>query len=358
MVARRSFRLRKPHASARPGSARDSVDDSAVVDCAVYEQGRRLPGPVDLDKVLSRIGRGKDRFVWIGLYQPTAEQFERIADAFRLHPLAVEDAVHAHQRPKLERYGDTLFLVLKSIVYLDHDRLTASSEIVDTGEIMVFAGPGFAIVVRHGSAPALGGVRARLEAVPDQLAHGPTTVLYAVADHVVDRYLEVADAFETDIEQLETEVFSPQRTDDAERIYQLKRELLEFKRAVLPLGTPLQKLSDGSLPEIPTEVRTYLRDVADHHTQARERIAAFDELVTSILGASMAKISMQQNSDMRRISAGAALIAVPTMVVGIYGMNFDHMPELHWRYGYPAVLLVMVTLVAIIYRALRRNKWL
>jgi magnesium transporter len=358
MVTRRGAGGGKADGPAGPGAARRPVPKSAVVDCAVYERGNRLPGPVDLDHVLENVGRGKGRFVWIGLYEPDAEQFERIADAFHLHPLAVEDAVHAHQRPKLERYGDTLFLVLKTIVYVAHDRLTASSEIVDTGEIMVFAGPSFAIVVRHGSAPALGGVRARLEAMPDKLAHGPTTVLYAVADHVVDGYLEVADALETDIEQLETEVFSPQRTDDAERIYQLKRELLEFKRAVLPLSTPLLKLSDGSLPEIPPEARTYLRDVADHHTQARERIAACDELVSSILGASMAKISMQQNSDMRRISAGAALIAVPTMIAGIYGMNFDSMPELHWRYSYPAVLLIMLALAAVIYRALRRNKWL
>ncbi|MFC1418074.1 magnesium and cobalt transport protein CorA [Streptacidiphilus cavernicola] len=331
---------------------------SAVVDCAVYDRGRRLPGQVNLNRVLDQVGSRKQRFAWIGLYEPSAEQFARIAAAFRLHPLAVEDAVHAHQRPKLERYGDTLFLVLKSITYLDHDDLTASSEIVDTGEIMVFAGPGFAIVVRHGSAPALGAMRARLEAEPDHLAHGPLAVLHAIADLVVDRYLEAADSFELDIEKLETEVFSRRRTDDAERIYQLKRELLEFKRAVQPLSTPLQRLCDGSLPEVGDEVRAYLRDVADHHLQAKERIAAFDELVTGILDASMAKISMQQNSDMRKISAGAALIAVPTMVVGIYGMNFDHMPELHWRYGYPACLLVMLVLVAVIYRALRRNKWL
>ncbi|MEV4616875.1 magnesium and cobalt transport protein CorA [Kitasatospora sp. NPDC049258] len=334
------------------------VGSQAVVDCALYEDGRRRPGAVDLSHALDLIADRSGRFVWIGLYEPTAEQFAEIAAAFELHPLAVEDAVRAHQRPKLERYGDTLFLVLKTIVYVAHDKVTATSEIVDTGEVMVFAGPGFAIVVRHGSAPALGGVRRELEAAPELLALGPTAVLHAVADHVVDRYLEVADAFERDVEELETAVFSPERTDDIGRIYQLKRELLEFKRAVVPLGPPLRRLADGSLPEVPAGIGAYLRDVADHHLQAKERIASFDELVSGILDASVARLSLQQNTDMRKISAGAALVAVPTMVVGIYGMNFDHMPELHWTFGYPAALLLIVVVCGYVLRAFRRNDWL
>ncbi|GAA0698913.1 magnesium/cobalt transporter CorA [Kitasatospora atroaurantiaca] len=330
----------------------------AVVDCALYEDGHRLPGKVDLSNVLQRIGEREGRFVWIGLYQPTAEQFAEIAAAFELHPLAVEDAVRAHQRPKLERYGGTLFLVLKAITYVEHDKVTATSEIVDTGEIMVFAGPGFAIVVRHGSAPALTGVRREMEAAPELLALGPAAVLHAVADHVVDQYLEVADAFEQDVEELETEVFSPQRTDDAGRIYQLKRELLEFKRAVVPLGVPLQRLADGSVAQIPEAAAAYLRDVADHHLQAKERILALDELVSGILDASVARLSVQQNTDMRRISAWAALAAVPTMAAGVYGMNLDHMPELRWAFGYPAVLLVIVVVCVFVFRAFRRNDWL
>ncbi|MFF1907141.1 magnesium and cobalt transport protein CorA [Kitasatospora sp. NPDC058218] len=330
----------------------------AVVDCALYENGQRLPGEVEPSEALRRIDEAPGRFVWIGLYQPTAEQFAEIAAAFDLHPLATEDAVRAHQRPKLERYGDTLFLVLKTITYVDHDRVTATSEIVDTGEIMVFAGPGFAIVVRHGSARSLTGVRRDLEAAPELLALGPAAVLHAVADSVVDQYLEVADAFERDVEELESAVFSSERTDDAGRIYQLKRELLEFKRAVVPLGAPLQRLCDGSLPQVPTGITAYLRDVADHHAQARERIAAFDELVGGILSASIGRLSLQQNTDMRRISAWAALAAVPTMAAGVYGMNFDHMPELHWTYGYPAVVLVVATVCVFIFRAFRRNDWL
>ncbi|MER5864961.1 magnesium and cobalt transport protein CorA [Kitasatospora sp. NPDC002040] len=329
-----------------------------VVDCALYEDGHRLPGPVEPDKVLRQVDDAPGRFVWIGLHEPTVDQFADIAASFALHPLAAEDAVCAHQRPKLERYGDTLFLVLKTIVYVEHDEVTATSEIVDTGEIMVFAGPGFAIVVRHGSAPPLAEVRKALEQSPDLLALGPTAVLHAVADHVVDRYLEVAEAFGRDVDDLETVVFSPERTDDAGRIYQLKRELMEFKRAVVPLGLPLQSLSEKALPEVPAKIAAYLRDVADHHTQATERILAFDELVTSMLGASMARMSLQQNTDMRRISAGAALVAVPTMVVGIYGMNFDHMPELTWTYGYPAVLLGIAVVCTFVFRAFRRNKWL
>ncbi|MEU9132179.1 magnesium and cobalt transport protein CorA [Kitasatospora sp. NPDC048540] len=334
------------------------MDSRTVVDCALYEDGRRMPGEVDLAAVAGQLAERPDRFVWIGLYEPTAEQFAEMAGAFALHPLAVEDAVRAHQRPKLERYGDTLFLVLKTIVYVDHDRVTATAEIVDTGEIMVFAGPGFAIVVRHGSAPGLAGVRRELQSAPELLALGPVAVLHAVADHVVDRYLEVADAFERDVEELETAVFSPERTDDAGRIYQLKRELMEFKRAVVPLGGPLKRLTDGSLPGLPAGLTAYLRDVADHHAQAKERIAAFDELVSSVLDASVARLSLQQNTDMRKISAGAALVAVPTMVVGIYGMNFDHMPELRWTYGYPAVLALIVTVCVVAFRAFRRNDWL
>ncbi|MEU9044655.1 MULTISPECIES: magnesium and cobalt transport protein CorA [unclassified Kitasatospora] len=328
------------------------------MDCGLYEFGRRLPETVELSKVLERIGEGLGRFVWIGLYEPTAEQFAEISAAFDLHPLAVEDAVRAHQRPKLERYGDTLFLVLKTITYVEHDKVTATSEIVDTGEIMVFAGPGFAIVVRHGSAKSLTGVRKGLEAAPDLLALGPAAVLHAVADHVVDQYLDVADKFERDVEELESAVFSHERTDDAGRIYQLKRELLEFKRAVVPLGAPLQRLADGTIALVPAAIAAYLRNAADHHTQAKERILAFDELISSILDASMARLSMQQNTDMRRISAWAALAAVPTLVAGVYGMNFDNMPELRWTYGYPAMLLFTSVVCGLIFRAFRRNDWL
>ncbi|WP_329447616.1 magnesium and cobalt transport protein CorA [Streptomyces sp. NBC_01426] len=330
---------------------------SAVVDCALYEDGQRIPGQVNLGKVLDRIDPEAGRFAWIGLYEPTEEQLQEVAEAFGLHPLAVEDAVHAHQRPKLERYEDMLFLVLKTIVYVDHDKITATSEIVDTGEIMVFAGPGYAITVRHGSAPPLEGVRQQLQDDPRQLGCGPAAVLHAVADMVVDRYVEVADSFADDVDTLESEVFSPDRPVDAGRIYQLKRELLEFKRAVMPLAPALRRLSEET-PQIPREVATYFRDVADHHQRVSEQILSFDELITGMLSAGIAQLGVQQNADMRRISAWAALIAVPTMIVGVYGMNFEHMPELTSPYGYPAVWAVIIVACSVVYRALRRNKWL
>ncbi|MEW1616638.1 MULTISPECIES: magnesium and cobalt transport protein CorA [unclassified Streptomyces] len=331
---------------------------SATVDCALYEDGHRIPGQVSLGKIMQRIDAEAGRFAWIGLYEPSAEQLHEVAEAFGLHPLAVEDAVNAHQRPKLERYGDMLFLVLKTIVYVDHEKVTATSEIVDTGEIMVFAGPGYAITVRHGSAPPLDDLRRQLQEDPQQLGGGPAAILHAVADMVVDRYVDVADAFAGDVDTLEAEVFSPDTPVDAGRIYQLKRELLEFKRAVMPFTSALQRLSEGTVPGIPPKVATYFRDVADHHQRVSEQILSFDELVSGMLTASIAQLGVQQNADMRRISAWAALIAVPTLIVGVYGMNFDHMPELKSPYGYPAVWLLIITVCTVIYRTLRRNKWL
>ncbi|MFE2872489.1 magnesium/cobalt transporter CorA [Embleya sp. NPDC059259] len=336
------------------GAARAPV----VVDCALYDKGVRRPGEVALSDALDAAEAGEDTFVWIGLYAPLAEDLAGVADAFDLHPLAVEDAVEAHQRPKLEYYDDTLFLVLKTIVYVEHDALTATSEVVDTGEIMIFAGEKFVVVVRHGSAPPLVELRQSLEADPAMLAHGPASVVHAITDRVVDDYLRVADKVEDDFERLEVDVFSPRPSNDAERIYQLKRELIEFKRAVLPLARPLERLSAVALPGVGTGFDAYLRDVADHLALVRERLAAFDELLDGILSASLAGVTVRQNTDMRKIAAIAAILAVPTLIVGIYGMNFEHMPELKWTYGYPTVLTVMVTACVLMFRAFRRNEWL
>ncbi|MFF7216781.1 magnesium and cobalt transport protein CorA [Streptomyces sp. NPDC008238] len=331
---------------------------SAVEECALYERGRRLPGHMDLNALVDRRDEQAGRFAWIGLYEPTADQIQRVADLFDLHPLAVEDAVHAHQRPKLERYGDTMFLVLKTAVYVDHEKITASSNIVETGEIMVFVGSDFAITVRHRSAPRLEDVLRQLQQNPEQLRRGPVAVMHAIADLVVDRYLDVADAFDGDIDALESEVFSPHLPVDPARIYQLKRELMQFKRAVMPLAPALQQLSEHSTSHAPDEVPAYFRDVADHHQRVSEQIITFEDLVSGILGASIAQLNVQQNADMRRISAWAALVAFPTLVVGIYGMNFDYMPELRSRYGYPAVLVLTALICTVIYRTLRRKRWL
>jgi magnesium transporter len=340
-----------------PVQAREP-NEPAVVDCALYENGVRRPGALAPHQALDAARAKPGSFVWIGLHSPTTQDLKEITDAFDLHPLAVEDAVNAHQRPKLERYDDTLFLVLKTIVYVEHDTLTATSEVVDTGEIMLFAGDSFVVAVRHGSAPPLTEVRRRLEADPTRLALGPDAVVHAIADQVVDDYLTVADKVEEDFERLEADVFSPRRTDDGERIYQLKRELIEFKRAVIPLTRPLERLVEGDIPGVDAAIAPYLRDVQDHLAQVRERLAGFTELLDSILSASLARVTVQQNTDMRKISAVAAIIAVPTMLVGIYGMNFDHMPELRWTYGYPAVVALMVTTCATLFHGFRKNGWL
>ncbi|TVL90548.1 magnesium and cobalt transport protein CorA [Streptomyces sp. SAJ15] len=335
---------------------------TSVVNCVAYLDGARQSGACPAGEAIERVRRAAGGFVWIGLHEPTEAEFADIAKLFGLHPLAVEDAVHAHQRPKLERYDDTLFAVFKTVRYVEHDQLTATSEVVDTGEIMVFTGPDFVITVRHGRHGSLGPLREELEADPGQLAKGPSAVLHAIADHVVDDYLAVAEAVQDDIDQVETEVFAPRDgergTGDPGRIYQLKRELLELKRAVAPLDRPLQQLATQPMRLVDPDIQKYFRDVADHLARVTEQVAAFDELLNSILQAHLAQVTVAQNEDMRKITAWAAIIAVPTMVCGVYGMNFDHMPELRWRFGYPLALGVIAVACFVIHRGFRRNGWL
>jgi len=330
----------------------------SVVGCAVYVDGARRSEAVDADTA-SELAAAVGGFVWLGLHEPSADDFADIAKKYGLHALAVEDAVNAHQRPKLERYDDMLFMVLKTAGYVEHDQLTATSPIIETGEVMVFLGDSYVITVRHGKLSPLRGLRHRLEAEPDLLRLGPASVLWAVADMIVDEYVVVADAVEDDVDDVEAQVFSPvRRGNNVGRVYQLKRELLELRRAVTPLESPMRILAERSIKLIPDEMRTYFRDVSDHVSRAGEQVLANDELVTSILQAQLAKLSVADNEDMRRISAWAAIIAVPTMVAGIYGMNFDFMPELGWTFGYPLALAVMVLACTLLYRGFRRNGWL
>ncbi|MFF8904370.1 magnesium and cobalt transport protein CorA [Streptomyces olivaceoviridis] len=332
---------------------------SSVVKCVMYQDGVRVPGCADLVDAVRLVRKTGEGFVWLGLHEPTDREFTGIAELFDLHPLAVEDAIEAHQRPKLERYGDTLFAVFKTVCYVEHEQLTATSEVVDTGEIMVFVGEDFVITVRHGRHGSLGPLREELEADPHQLAKGPAVVLHAIADHVVDDYLSVTDAVQADIDQVETDVFSENGARlDAGRIYQMKRELLELKRAVVPLGRPVEDLATRPIRVVAPEIQTYFRDVLDHLIRAKEQIAAFDELLNSILQAHLAQVTVAQNEDMRKITAWAAVVAVPTMVCGVYGMNFEHMPELHWRFGYPLIMAVTAGACLAVYRGFRRNGWL
>jgi magnesium transporter len=333
---------------------------STVVNCVVYRDGVRRPGTHSVEEAVRQARKHRGGFVWLGLHEPDEEEFAGVAELFGLHPLAVEDAVQAHQRPKVEQYDDVLFAVFKTVTYVEHAELTATSEVVNTGEIMVFTGPDFVVTVRHGRHGSLGPLREDLEADPRQLAKGPSAVLHAIADHVVDDYVTVADAVQNDIDQVETDVFSPNsaRNADAGRIYQLKRELLELKRAVVPLARPLDRLATEPRSCIDKEIQAYFRDVADHLTRVTEQITAFDALLDSILQAHLAQVAVAQNDDARKITAWAAIIAVPTMGCGVYGMNFDHMPELRWRFGYPLVLGVIATACLLLHRGFKRNGWL
>jgi magnesium transporter len=328
------------------------------VDCAVYVGGRRLPGRWTHAGALAEVRRRGEGFVWVGLLAPDEGQMTSVAETFGLHELAVEDAVHAHQRPKLERYDDTLFMVLKTVAYVPHESIATAKEIVETGEVMVFVGADFVVSVRHGEHSELKPLRQTMESDAEQLALGPSAVLHGIADHVVDHYLEVVDMVEGDIDTLEEQIFSPRTSVEIETIYLMKRELVELRRAVTPLAGPLKSLASDRGLRLPEEIRQYFRDVDDHHTAVAERVQTYDEVLTSLVDAALAKVTVQQNGDMRKIAAYAAIITVPTMIAGIYGMNFDDMPELHTHYGYYVVLVVMVSLCGLLWRGFRRSGWL
>jgi magnesium transporter len=325
-----------------------------IVDCALYREGVRVPlatGKDDLEGTLeARVQEGD--FVWVGLHDPGAAELDHVAELFSLHPLAVEDALHAHQRPKLERYEDMLFLVLKTLWYVDE------LDAVETGEINLFVGEGFVVSVRHGEGTELHTARLDLEQKAQLLGHGPSAVVYAICDRVVDSYESVAAALEIDVDEVEESVFSPTRSDDSARIYVLKRELAETRRAVVPLKEPMKRFAVGSVPGISADSAPFFRDVADHVTRVSETVDTLDGLLSTAFDAYLARISVQQNNDMRKISAWVAIAAVGTLIAGIYGMNFTHMPELHWRYGYFTALAVMVAASVVLYKLFKRSGWL
>jgi magnesium transporter len=322
-----------------------------IVDCAVYEHGRRRDGAVPVHQAMEAC-REPGAFTWIGLYEPTEEEFDSIRREFDLHELAVEDAIHAHQRPKLEVYGDMVFIVLKTARYVDPE------EVVRLGEILIFLGHDYIITVRHGEASELKDVRQGLEQDPELLAHGPGAVLHAIVDKVVDDYTPALIGLGEDIDEIENQVFSGERANPAERIYKLKREVLEFSHAVGPLVDPVDRLARGRYEVIHPKVRTYFRDVNDHLLRGHEQLESYRDLLTSVLSANLAQVTVRQNEDVRRISAIVAILAVPTAIAGLYGMNFEHMPELKWTFGYPLVLAVMATICFTLYRYFKRVGWL
>ncbi|MDO9456020.1 magnesium/cobalt transporter CorA [Nocardioides sp.] len=325
-----------------------------IVDSAVYKGGQRVSVDCHVHDYgkLRAAAAEQDGFVWLGLYQPSEHELSEVAEAFGLHDLAVEDAFKAHQRPKLELYGDSLFLVLKTLWYVDED------DAVETGEINMFVGHDFVITVRHGRGSQLQTARKYLEDTANVLTHGPSAVVYAVCDTVVDAYLEVVEDLQEDVDEVEASVFSNERTKDSARIYTLKREIAEVRRAVLPLREPMRRFSSGLVPGVDADAAPFYRDVVDHLTQAAEVVDTLDTLLSGAFDAHLASISVQQNDDMRKISAGAAIVVVPTLIAGVYGMNFEHMPELAWQYGYAFALLLMFGSSGVLFWFFKRSGWL
>jgi magnesium transporter len=325
-----------------------------IVDSAVYRQGKRIVDDLPAGELsrVRKLATDPGDFVWVGLHEPTQEELSTVEEEFGLHPLAVEDAFTAHQRPKLERYEHTLFLTLKSLWYVD------ANDAVETGEINMFVGVDFVVTVRHGSGSELHTARRDLEAKSAVLTHGPSAVVYAVCDRVVDGYLSVMTALEEDVDEVETSVFSAQRTNDSARIYTLKREIAEARRAVLPLREPMRRFATGAVPGIEEGSAPFFRDVLDHLNQAAETVDVLDQLLSTAFDAHLAQISVQQNADMRKISAGAAIVVVPTLIAGIYGMNFRHMPELDWTYGYPYAVALMAGMAVLLWVWFKRSGWL
>jgi magnesium transporter len=322
-----------------------------IVDCAHYADGKRQhASPISLEEA-ARCATGNGDFVWLGLREPSNEEMEEAARLFDLHELAVEDAELAHQRPKLEDYNGNYFVVLRTARY-EEER-----ETVHFGEIHMFVGPGYVVTVRHGEASSLASARQRLEERPDLLKLGPASVVWAVLDKVVDDYEPVVSGIEDDIEEVEQQIFD-EHSEPTERIYLLKREVIEFHRAAWPLLGPLEALERGAVTEIDDELRDFFRDVADHARRVDEQVNSQRELLTSILEANLALVSVRQNDVVKKISSWAAIIAAPTFIASVYGMNFEHMPELRSELGYPLVLIFMAVLVAALVTFFRRIKWL
>ncbi|MFI0786183.1 magnesium and cobalt transport protein CorA [Streptomyces lydicus] len=329
------------------------------MDCVIYQERTGEREQIDCREqeggcqaIFDRLaGLEQDEFAWIRMDTPRQDELQRLGTYLKLHPLTIEDAVQAHQRPKQERYGDVTAVAVRTLWFVER---TAD---VETGEVMIILGPSFALTVRHGADDPTVEAARRLSQQPEMASLGPVGVLHAMTDVIVDAYAEAAAQVRAELTELEQCVFSPARDDLTEQIYSLKREVVEFRDAVQPLVPVMQPFATAR-DDWPRQVVPYFRDVTDHLTRTDTEVRALDDLLASVLDAHLAKVGTWQNDDMRRISAWAAVFAVPTMVAGIYGMNFSHMPELDWRYGYPCALAVMALGAGLLYRAFRRNGWL
>lgn len=359
-------RPQQPDEAPSDATVATSAGRSSLIDNAIYEDGRRVETPASLGDTYAALDARPDAMAWIGLYRPSTEELTSLAEQFGLHELAVEDAIVAHQRPKIERYGTTLFVVLRAARYLD------AIEEVEFGELHVFIGPNFVITVRHSESPDLAVVRSRLEATPELLAKGPESVLYAILDAVVDDYQPVVAGLSNDIDEIETQVFGGDPLV-SRRIYELSREMIDFQRAAHPLIGIVDLISKGfNKYHVEEELQQYLRDVADHVALVTERIEEFRIVLRDILTVNGTLVAERQNEDLakvgeantrqaeetRKISAWAAIIFAPSIITGIYGMNFDFMPELHWPLGYPLALLLLAAVSGLLYAIFKRRRWL
>ena len=322
-----------------------------LVDYALYTNGVRDSDPANLTQLIAK-AKSTGGFVWVGLAEPTQSEFEKVVGDFGFHPLAIEDAVVAKQRPKFEEYPGVQFCVFKTVFYDQSRRL------ISTGEIFCFLSEHFIVVVRHGDGAPLVNTRHNLEANRPQLAKGPYAVLHAIIDHVIDCYIDIAAELEQDVVAVENKVFSGKRQTQSQDIYFLKREIIEFRHAIDPLLSPLQKLASEGARHVAVNLTPFFRDTLDHLSRASDAAAGLDLLLTSALQADLAHVQVQQNTDVRKITSYVALATVPTMIAGIYGMNFDVMPELRWRYGYPLILGCLLILTTVLYRKFKKADWL
>ena len=325
-----------------------------IVDCAVYTDGKRRDGELAVVDALEAASE-PDSFVWIGLHEPTPGEFDAVREELGLHDLAVEDAIAAHQRPKLEVYDSDLFVVLKTARYDDR------AESVEFAELQLFVGERYVVTVRHGAASALAEVRKTIEKDLARIRCGPMAVLHAVIDRVVDDYAPVIDGIDNDMAEIEDAVFAPDRPrgfDPSQRIFKLKREVLDFYRNTEPLLEPLGRLATGQIPGAHPELGSYFRDVEDHLMRVVSAVTHTRDLLSDALDANLAQVTVRQNDDMRTISAWLAIGGFPTVVGAVYGMNFQHMPELETRYGYFVTLAVMATICWLLYRRFRKAGWL
>ena len=320
-----------------------------LVNCVVYTEGRKL-AEIAKEDISEYVGR-RDCFIWVALKDPTAEELQEMQHEFGLHELAVEDANHGNQRPKIEEYGDSLFAVVHSVEIKEGE--------IRQGEVDIFVGPNYVLSVRQNSEQGFAAVRARTEREPELLKHGSGFVFYALVDKIVDRYFPVVDALEVELEKLEAQIFSGSSPRaNLEALYGLKQKLTTLNHAIDPLLEAVGKLQGGRVPPIVQGTQDYWRDVVDHLTRLSHGVDTLRETVTTALSVNLAMISLSDNEVTKRLAAYGALVAVPTMIAGIYGMNFDKMPELRWTFGYPFTLAIMAAIDIYLFRRFRKAGWL